>query len=154
MSIAKNLRLDFRLAEGDPERLPELTEALVPEKVSVIYASGPAAARAAQQAARTIPIIAVGSDWPCGHGAAKVSDDLSSPLLFSLHKELGVLLLANRLLGICEWREMAASGCLASYGEPALLVDGSGAGRFSTRSNSLFFDLPNSLLRCTKFVDP
>jgi len=84
----------------------------------------------------------------------EVVDGLSSPLLFSLHKELGVLLLANRLLGICEWREMAASGCLASYGEPALLVDGSGAGRFSTRSNSLFFDLPNSLLRCTKFVDP
>ena len=73
MSIAKNLRLDFRLAEGDPERLPELTEALVPEKVSVIYASGPAAARAAQRAARTIPIIAVGSDLPCGHGPAKVS---------------------------------------------------------------------------------
>jgi putative tryptophan/tyrosine transport system substrate-binding protein len=58
----KNLRLDFRLTEGDTKRLPELAEALVREKVSVIYAAGPAAARAAQGATRTIPIVATGSD--------------------------------------------------------------------------------------------
>lgn len=29
--------------------------------------------RGARSSARTIPIIAVGSDWPCGHGPAKVS---------------------------------------------------------------------------------
>jgi putative ABC transport system substrate-binding protein len=60
----KNLRLDFRLTEGDTKRLPELAEALVREKVSVIYAAGPAAARAAQGATRTIPIVATGSDLP------------------------------------------------------------------------------------------
>ena len=57
-----NLRLDVRLAEGDAERLPKLAEALVHEKVSVIYAAGPAAVRAAQGATRTIPIVATASD--------------------------------------------------------------------------------------------
>jgi len=33
-----------------------------------------------------------------------------------LHQKLGELLLADKLPGICEWREMAGSGCLASYG--------------------------------------
>jgi putative tryptophan/tyrosine transport system substrate-binding protein len=37
-----NVRLDFRLAESDTERLPELAEALVRDKVNVIYAAGPA----------------------------------------------------------------------------------------------------------------
>jgi len=200
----KNLRLDFRLTEGDVGRLPALAEALVREKVSLIYAAGPAAARAAQSATRTIPIVATGSDLvtsgliaslakpggnitgvsllipeldakrlevlkeilPSGLRFGLVSDPatseavglkaitetaralnvelqtaevrspaelpaafsslrvwgaegvniLSSPLLFSLHKQLGELLLADKLAGICEWREMAASGCLASYG--------------------------------------
>jgi putative tryptophan/tyrosine transport system substrate-binding protein len=200
----KNLRLDFRLTEGDTKRLPELAEALVREKVSVIYAAGPAAARAAQGATRTIPIVATGSDLvalglitslakpggnitgvsllipeldakrlevlkeivPSGQRFGLISDPatngstglqaiadaavalgvevqtaevrgltelptaftslhawgaegvniLSSPLLFSLHQKLGELLLADKLPGICEWREMAASGCLASYG--------------------------------------
>ncbi len=39
---------------------------------------------------------------------------LSSPLLF--REELGALLLAHKLPAICEWPEMAASACLASYG--------------------------------------
>jgi len=200
----KNLRLDIRLAEGDAERLPKLAEALVREKVSVIYAAGPAAARAARGATRTIPIVATASDLvalglisslakPGGNitgvsllipeldakrleilreilpsaqrfgvigdpatsgpaglqaiasaagalgvelqtvearsprefpaavaslGAAGVEgvSVLGSPLLFSAHKELVALLLAEKLPGICEWREMAATGCLASYG--------------------------------------
>jgi putative ABC transport system substrate-binding protein len=41
---------------------------------------------------------------------------LSSPLFNSFRKQLGELLLSERLPGIREWREMAASGCLASYG--------------------------------------
>ena len=200
----QNLRLDFRLAEGDTKRLPELAEALVREKVSVIYAAGPAAADAAQRATRTIPIVATGSDLvalgliaslakpagnitgvsllvpeldvkklevlkeivPSGRRLGLVSDPatsrsaglqaiadsaralgvelqtvevgsptefpaafaslrdwgaegvnvLSSPLLFSFRKELGGLLLEDKLPAICEWREMAVSGCLASYG--------------------------------------
>ena len=58
----KNIRLDFRLAEGDAGRLPELAEALVREKATVIIAQGSAAALAAQRATRSIPIVAAGND--------------------------------------------------------------------------------------------
>ena|SRR5690348_17823180 len=37
-------------------------------------------------------------------------------MLFNFHKALGALLLADKLPAICQWREMAAAGCLASYG--------------------------------------
>jgi putative ABC transport system substrate-binding protein len=46
----KNIRLDFRLAEGDTGRFPELAEALVRENSTVIVPHGPAAALAAQRA--------------------------------------------------------------------------------------------------------
>ena len=57
-----NLRLDFRFAEGHAERFPALAQALVAEKAAVIVALGDAATRAAQQASRTIPIVAVADD--------------------------------------------------------------------------------------------
>ena len=49
-------------------------------------------------------------------GGVDAVNILSSALLFFSRRELGKLLLANKLPAICEWREMAASGCLASYG--------------------------------------
>jgi ABC-type uncharacterized transport system substrate-binding protein len=58
----KNIRLDFRLAEGDTGRFPELAEALVRENATVIVAQGPAASLAAQRATRSIPIVAAGND--------------------------------------------------------------------------------------------
>ena len=54
----RNIRLEVRLAEGHPEQLPELAEALVGEKASVILATGIHAIRAAQRATSTIPIVA------------------------------------------------------------------------------------------------
>ena len=41
---------------------------------------------------------------------------LSSPLFSGFREQLGGLALAHKLAAICEWREMAAFGCLASYG--------------------------------------
>jgi putative ABC transport system substrate-binding protein len=58
----RNIRIDLRLAEGHAERFPELAQALVREKVSVIVASGDAAVRAAQQATKTIPIVGIVDD--------------------------------------------------------------------------------------------
>jgi putative ABC transport system substrate-binding protein len=49
-------------------------------------------------------------------GGVEAVNILSSVLLFYFHKDLGSLLLADELPAICEWREMTASGCLASYG--------------------------------------
>jgi putative ABC transport system substrate-binding protein len=58
----RNIRIDFRLAAGHAERFPELAQTLVHEQASVIVASGDAAVRAAQQATKTIPIVAVVDD--------------------------------------------------------------------------------------------
>jgi len=199
-----NIRLDFRLAEGDPGRFPELAAALVRDKPSVIVAQGEAAARAAQAATGTIPIVASTNDLvasgliaslakpggnitgisllvteldakrlevltelvPSGRRFGVLSDPaislpsgqqtlavtarargvelltvnahapqelppalaslraggaegvniLSSPLFNSHRGQIGPLLLQHKLAAICEWREMTASGCLASYG--------------------------------------
>jgi putative ABC transport system substrate-binding protein len=55
---SRNIRIEVRLAEGHPERLPDLARALVREKADVIVAYGVPATRAAQQATSTIPIVA------------------------------------------------------------------------------------------------
>jgi len=71
----RNIRIEFRLAEGHAERFPELAQALVRENASVIVASGDAAVRAAQQATKTIPIVAVVDDIV----AAGLIDNLARP---------------------------------------------------------------------------
>src|SRR5215467_12960877 len=71
----RNIRIDFRLASGHAERFPELAQQLVREKASVIVASGDAAVRAAQQATKTIPIIAIVDDIV----AAGLIDSLARP---------------------------------------------------------------------------
>src|SRR6516225_9095688 len=53
----RNLRLDFRFADGDTKRFPEMAEAFVQEKANVIVVFSEAAAHAAQHATSTIPII-------------------------------------------------------------------------------------------------
>jgi putative ABC transport system substrate-binding protein len=58
----RDIRIDLRLAQGRAERFPELAQALVREKASVIVASGDAAVRAAQQATKTIPIVGIVDD--------------------------------------------------------------------------------------------
>jgi len=58
----RDIRIEFRLAEGNPERFPELAEALVREKASVILATGLPAIQAAQRATSTIPIVADDDD--------------------------------------------------------------------------------------------
>jgi putative tryptophan/tyrosine transport system substrate-binding protein len=49
-------------------------------------------------------------------GGAEAINTLSSPILFGSREELGRLSLAHKLPAICEWREMAEAGCVASYG--------------------------------------
>src|SRR5258708_8324716 len=85
----RNIHIELRLAEGHAERFPESAQALVREKASVIFASGDAATRAAQQATRTIPIIAVVDDIV----AARLIDSLSKPG----GNTTGVSILANEL---------------------------------------------------------
>jgi len=63
----QSIALEYRFAEGKAERLPELAAELVRLKMDVILASSVAAARAAQHATETIPIVFGGTD-PVGQG--------------------------------------------------------------------------------------
>jgi putative ABC transport system substrate-binding protein len=200
----RNLRLDFRFAEGHAERFPALAETLAGGEALVIVTLGDAATRAAQGATRTIPIVAVADDLvtsgliasmarPGGNttgvsilapeldakkleilkeivpaarrfgllrdrassnavrvaavaaagralgvalqtvdvdspadfthafasfrtDGAEAIDILASPMLANFHQELARLSLEYRLPAICQFRETAAAGCLASYG--------------------------------------
>jgi putative tryptophan/tyrosine transport system substrate-binding protein len=49
-------------------------------------------------------------------GGAEAINVLSTPMLFGSREELGRLSLTYKLPAICEWREMAEAGCVASYG--------------------------------------
>jgi len=58
----QTIAIEFRLAEGKTERLPALAADLVQLKVDAIMTFGDPAIRAAQQATRTIPIVAATDD--------------------------------------------------------------------------------------------
>jgi putative ABC transport system substrate-binding protein len=49
-------------------------------------------------------------------GGAEAINVLNSPMLFGSRAEIGRLSLTYKLPAICEWREMAEAGCMASYG--------------------------------------
>ena len=53
----KNISIEYRFAEGKPDRLPALAAELVRLKVDVIVTSGAPATRSAKEATVTIPIV-------------------------------------------------------------------------------------------------
>ncbi len=200
----RNIHLESRLAEGHPERLPEVAQSLVRDRPAVIVALGEAATRAAQQATNSIPIVSMSDDLveaglvtslakPGGnitglsilateldakkiellkqilpsarrfgvlrdpstsvparmqaigetarklgvaletmdvHGPADIPaaftafrasgaeavDVHASPLLFIKRNALSLLSWSQKLPAICQFREMADAGCIASYG--------------------------------------
>jgi putative ABC transport system substrate-binding protein len=63
----QSIALEYRYAEGQVERLPALAAEFVRLTVDVILADSVAAARAAQHASETLPIVLVGGD-PVGQG--------------------------------------------------------------------------------------
>ena len=64
----KNIAIEWRFAEGTPERMRELATELVRLKVDVIVAAGSTASRAAKQATSTIPIVMAQVADPVGSG--------------------------------------------------------------------------------------
>ena len=64
----QNVAIEYRLAEGRRDRLPDLAAELVRLKVDVIFAPSTAATVAAHNATRTIPIIMASFGDPVGRG--------------------------------------------------------------------------------------
>ena len=56
----QNISIEYRWAEGNTTRLPELANELVHQKVDIILAGGSVGAEAAKHATSLIPIIAAG----------------------------------------------------------------------------------------------
>jgi putative ABC transport system substrate-binding protein len=64
----QNLTIEYRSADGQAERFPELARDLVRLKVDVIVTRGTPAALAAKQATQTIPIVMASSGDPVATG--------------------------------------------------------------------------------------
>ncbi len=91
----RNLVIEYRSAEGKPERLSSLAAELIALKVDVIVAAGgTSAALAARQATKTIPIV-----FPA------VGDPVTSGLIASLARPggnaTGLAMLSPELVGKC-----------------------------------------------------
>jgi putative ABC transport system substrate-binding protein len=64
----KNISVEYRVAEGKPDRLPGLAAELVHLKVDIIVTAGSPATRAAKEATNTIPIVMTNEADPVGTG--------------------------------------------------------------------------------------
>jgi putative ABC transport system substrate-binding protein len=88
----RNVVIEYRDAEGKPERLPALAAELVALKVDVIVAPGNSLSVAAKQATRTLPIV-----------FAAASDPVTSGLVTSLSRPggnvTGASILSSELVG-------------------------------------------------------
>jgi len=76
----KNIVLEFRYADGNPDRLMELAASLARLKVAVIVAAGPSATRSAKEATTTIPIV-----------MAQVNDPIDAGFVTSLARPGGTI---------------------------------------------------------------
>ena len=64
----QNIAIEWRFAEGRPERLPGFAADLVGLKVDIIVTPNPAGTQTAKEATRTIPIVFMGEVDPVGSG--------------------------------------------------------------------------------------
>ena len=67
-TVDGDLQINFKWGTGDADWVRSATEDVLSGKPEVLLANGDAAAKAAQRATRTIPIIFIGSGDPVGDG--------------------------------------------------------------------------------------
>jgi len=72
----KNIVIEFRSAEGKPDRIPSLVAELVQLKVDVLVSQATGGIRAAKEATKTIPIVMVTVQDPVATG---IIDSLARP---------------------------------------------------------------------------
>ena len=94
----QNIAVEYRFAEGRPERLPEFAAQLVALKVDIIVTPNPAGTQAAKQATSTIPIVFMGVADPVESGLvaslARPGGNITgltataSPVIYGKHLEL------------------------------------------------------------------
>lgn len=68
--LGRNVKLEYRSAQGNPERLPGLAAELVRLKVDILVTIRDGPTRAASGATKTIPILALGMSDPIATGMA------------------------------------------------------------------------------------
>ena len=71
MGRGKNIRIEYRYAEGREDRLPDLATDLVRHQVNVIVTSVNTDTLAAKNATKTIPIVMASAGDPVGGGLVK-----------------------------------------------------------------------------------
>ncbi len=94
----QTIAVEYRFAEGRPERLPEFAAQLAALKVDIIVTPNPAGTQAAKEATSTIPIIFLGVADPVGSGLvaslARPGGNITgltataSPAIYGKHLEL------------------------------------------------------------------
>jgi putative tryptophan/tyrosine transport system substrate-binding protein len=67
-TAARNIRIDYRFALGDADRLRKLAAELTALAPEVILAAGAPAVQALQQASRTLPVVFANATDPVGNG--------------------------------------------------------------------------------------
>jgi putative ABC transport system substrate-binding protein len=93
----QNLLIEYRFADGKPERLPALAAELVALKVDVVVAPNTPAALAAKHATRTLPIVFIGAGDP-------VTSGLVTTLARPGGNVTGLSVLSTELVG--KWLEL------------------------------------------------
>jgi ABC-type uncharacterized transport system substrate-binding protein len=113
----QNVRIEYRWAEGNYERLPGLAADLVSRNVDIIITQGTPAAFAAKQATTTIPIVMAVVGDPVDSGIvasySRPGGNITGSSFF--FKRIAELATRNRLPGV-GFREYCEAGGLAAYG--------------------------------------
>ena len=77
--VGQNIAVEYRFAEGQPDRLRALADELVHLKVSVIVTEGTTSTRYAKEATSTIPIVMAQDPDPVGTGfVASLADRVAT----------------------------------------------------------------------------
>jgi putative ABC transport system substrate-binding protein len=119
----KNVAIELRYARRGLQQLPELADELVRMKADLLLTFGDLTPKIAQQATKTIPIVAISDDIVIVAAFRAARNDhadainvFSSPFLSSLFREIIVLSAEYRLPAIYQWKEHVEAGGLVSFG--------------------------------------